>query len=82
MIVSGFCFVLIPYGAFGFHAGVSRTRPIADTLSRLFSRTQFTTATRYTLSYIRGRGLTYIYTRREEVPEGPSGDKIKIAVPP
>jgi len=39
---------------------------------------QLTTATRYTLSYICSRGLTCIYTRREEIPEERSGDEIKI----
>lgn len=49
---------------------VSRTR--TATFSRLLSRAQFTATTRYTLSYICGHGLTYIYTKREE---GPSGER-------
>lgn len=73
--------VLISYGVFEFHSGIQDAAG-HRTFSFLLSHAQLTTATRYTLSYICGCSLTFIYTRREEIPEEPSGDKIKIAVPP
>lgn len=54
--------------------------PGRDRISNFFLP-QLTTAIRYTLSYICSRGLTCIYTRREEIPEERSGDEIKIGYP-
>lgn len=69
---------LISYSVFEFHSDIQDSAG-RRTLSFLLSHAQLTTATRYTLSYICSRGLTRIYTRREEIPEEPSGDEIKIA---
>lgn len=66
---------LIPYGVFGSHAGIQDTAGRPDPFPCLLFHAQLTTTIRHTLSYTRGRGLTCIYTGREEVPEGGGGKR-------
>lgn len=68
---------LIPYGVFESHVGIQDTTGRPDPFPCFLFHAQLTSATGHTLSYICGRGLTYIYTGREEVPEGEGGDKMK-----
>lgn len=76
----------IPYDVFEHHAGIRDTAAAAVEILLLrlllfyLPRTAHY-ATRYTLSYIRDRGLTRIYTRSEKYQKDPSGDRMKIVVP-